>query len=80
MDGRERWPGGGLLTAGLLRLRRWRKRPELGVPVTLWPGESGADVGAMWPKLRELDIMLEVAILRPPHLGHLRGEVSVEEG
>lgn len=28
----------------------------------------------------ELDIMLEVAMLRPPHLGHFRGDVSVEEG
>jgi len=31
-------------------------------------------------KETELDIMLEVAMLRPPHLGHLRGEVSVDEG
>lgn len=38
------------------------------------------DAGASGPKPTELDIMLEVAMLRPPHLGHLRGEVSVEDG
>ncbi len=33
-----------------------------------------------WLKLTEPDIMLDVAMLWPPHLGHLRGETSVDEG
>ena len=42
-------------------------------------GGYGVERGVFWLKLRELDIILEVAILRPPHLGHFFGDVSVDE-
>lgn len=62
---------------GLLRPRRNRPA-ELGVLMILL-GEYGA--AEVWfGKDTELDIMLDVAILLPPHFGHLRGDVSVEEG
>ena len=60
---------------GLPRLRM-KRLPELGVFAF---GEYGV-VGCWLGKDTELDIMLDVAILLPPHFGHLRGEVSVDEG
>ena len=48
--------------------------------IALLLGEYGVVRTGFWLKLTELDIMLEVAMLWPPHLGHLRGETSVEDG
>ena len=57
----------------MLRIKR---PPELGV---FMRGEWGV-VGSWLGKDTELDIMLDVAMLLPPHFGHLRGDVSVDEG
>ena len=43
-------------------------------------GGKGVERGVFWLKLTEFDIILEEAILRPPHLRHFLGEVSVDEG
>ena len=67
-EGRWRYPGGGLpvglLVGGLARLRM--KRPALVAEPGSWFGEYGvATFENPGP-----DIIVEAAMLRPPHFGH----------
>ena len=77
-EGRWRYPGGGLLVGlpvgllvgGLPRLRM--KRPALVAEFGGWFGEYGvATFENPGP-----DIMVEAAMLRPPHFGHLPSSPS----
>ena len=77
-EGRWRYPGGGLpvgllvglLVGGLPRPRM--KRPALVAEFGGWLGEYGTfeNPGP--------DIMVEAAMLRPPHLGHLLSSLSAK--
>lgn len=76
VDGRWRYPAAGLppglLVGGLPRLRM--KRPALVAELGGWFGEYGvAGFGNPGP-----DIMVDAAMLRPPHFWHLRWSPSAE--
>ena len=75
-EGRWRYPWGGLpaglLVGGLPKLRM--KRPALVAEFGGWFGEYGVDMF----ENPGPDIMVEAAMLRPPHFWHLRSSPSPE--